>query len=198
MEQAATAPAAEPAAPRSEARERLLETASRLFYEEGINSVGVDRLTREAQVTRATFYRHFPGKDDLVVAYLRTTDAAVRAHVELLRARAGSPRELLLAFAGDVGDLLCRPGFRGCPFINAAAEFADTADPVRAAIEEHRVWMSAFMLDTLRDAGHPAPEAGARQLMMLRDGAMVAGYLADGDDARGTLVEGVERLLPAP
>jgi AcrR family transcriptional regulator len=74
----------------SEARMRVLTTATRIFYAEGIHSVGVDRIVNEAKVTRATFYRHFPGKEDLVLAYLLGADQAIRGQVETAVA-AGRP-----------------------------------------------------------------------------------------------------------
>ncbi len=75
----------------SEARTRLLSTASRLFYAEGLHSVGIDRIIATAGVTRATLYRHFPSKDDLLVAYLTQADEAVRARVGAARSRAPPP-----------------------------------------------------------------------------------------------------------
>ncbi|MCE0762755.1 TetR/AcrR family transcriptional regulator [Pseudonocardia kujensis] len=176
---------------RSEARERLLRTACALFYGEGIRAVGVDRVIGEAAVTRATFYRHFPSKDDLVVAYLRSVDEAVRAIAE------GAPegRERLRAVIGEMGEQACSPGFRGCAFINAAAEYPDPDSRVHRAVAEHRAWLAALFVRELGVAGHPDPEQAAAHLMMLRDGAMVAGYLADAARARETLVRGLEGLL---
>ena len=84
----------------SPARSRLLDTAARLFYTEGIHAVGVDRLVNEAKITRATFYRQFPAKDELVRAYLERTDRATRAKVESLAEQANEPRELINALAG--------------------------------------------------------------------------------------------------
>ncbi|WP_181784359.1 TetR/AcrR family transcriptional regulator [Pseudonocardia pini] len=175
----------------SAARERLLRTASALFYAEGIRAVGVDRVIGEAAVTRATFYRHFPSKDDLVVAYLAGVDGAVRAVAGA--APEGAAR--LRAVVGEMGESLCTAGFRGCAFINAAAEFPDPASPVHRAIAAHRRRLTGVFVHELGVVGHPDPEAAAAQLMMLRDGAMVAGYLADPARARATLLRGLEDLL---
>ncbi|MEU7816949.1 TetR/AcrR family transcriptional regulator [Pseudonocardia sp. NPDC049154] len=179
---------------RSEARDRLLRTASALFYGEGIRAVGVDRVIGEAAVTRATFYRHFPSKDDLVVAYLRSVDEAVRALAG--SAPEGAPR--LRAVIGQMGEQACAAGFRGCAFINAAAEYPDPDSPVHRAVAEHRQWLTALFVRELGVAGHPDPEQAAAHLMMLRDGAMVAGYLADAGRARETLARGLEDLLAQP
>ncbi|MCW0213213.1 MAG: TetR/AcrR family transcriptional regulator [Pseudonocardia sp.] len=185
-----------PVAPRfSEARERLLRTASSLFYAEGIRAVGVDRVISEAGVTRATFYRHFPSKDDLVVAYLNAVDQAVRA---IAGPQATTPPEAaaqLRSIIDSMVETLCGEGFRGCSFINAAAEFPDPLSPVHQAVTGHRRWLADTFVADLRVAGHPDPEGAAAHLMMLRDGAMVAGYLADPQRARATLTRGVDAIL---
>ncbi|WP_345422805.1 helix-turn-helix domain-containing protein [Pseudonocardia xishanensis] len=177
----------------SAARERLLRTASALFYAEGIRAVGVDRVISEAGVTRATFYRHFPSKDDLVVAYLQAVDAAVREVAA--SAPEGGPR--LRAVVGEMGERLCTDGFRGCSFLNAAAEFPDPQSPVHRAVAAHRAWLTGLFVRELELVGHRDPEAGAAHLMMLRDGAMVAGYLADAPRARTTLRRGLDEILAA-
>ncbi|MCA0146956.1 TetR/AcrR family transcriptional regulator [Blastococcus sp. LR1] len=181
----------------SAARERLLRTASETFYAEGIRGVGVDRVISGAGVTRATFYRHFPGKDDLVVAYLTAVHSAVRERVGAVPATAERAAGWLRAFAEGIGDELCGRAFRGCPFINAAAEFPDPEHPVHRAVLAHRRWLDETVRRAFAVAGHPAPSDAARRFLMLRDGAMVAGYLADPRTARATLIAAVEDLLAA-
>jgi AcrR family transcriptional regulator len=178
----------------SKARMRLLRTASALFYAEGIHEVGVDRILHEAEVTRSTFYRHFPGKEDLVLSYIRSVDAAIRRQVGVAEA-AERPRALIEALIDEHTEQICQPGFRGCAFINAAAEYPDPDSPVRQAIEEHRIWMLGAATEAFRRAGHAEPDRAGRRFMLLRDGAMVSGYLHDPETARATLREGVEDLL---
>lgn len=180
----------------SAARDRLLRTASELFYADGVRGVGVERVVAEASVTRATFYRHFAGKEALVVAYIETTDAA-------LRARAGRPPSdapesavaWLTAVTDLVGETLCAPGFRGCAFINAAAEYPDPGSPVRRAVQAHRGWLLGAVTEALRGAGHLDPAEAGRRWMAMRDGAMVGAYLGDPAEARVTLLAGVRDLL---
>jgi AcrR family transcriptional regulator len=179
----------------SQARTRLLRTASEIFYAEGIHDIGVDRILDQAAVTRSTFYRHFPSKEDLVLAYIQATDLAVRETLEQVGGSDLEPRALLRTLSGLMGDQICRPGFRGCAFINAAAEYPDPASPVHRAVLEHRAWLSGTVADALRRAGHADPDRATRHFMMLRDGAMVAGYLHDPQQARETLELGVEGLL---
>jgi AcrR family transcriptional regulator len=179
----------------SPARDRLLATASRTFYGEGIRGVGVDRIVTEAGVTRATFYRHFPAKDDLVVAYLQAVDATVRGRVGDVPGTPEAAAALVRALAAGIGDELCARGFRGCPFINAAAEFPDPASPVQRAVVDHRAWLADTVTRAFATAGHPDPAEASRRFVMLRDGAMVAGYLGDPADARATLLAATEDLL---
>ncbi|HEX4223008.1 MAG TPA: TetR/AcrR family transcriptional regulator [Pseudonocardiaceae bacterium] len=181
----------------SKPRERLLATARRLFYGEGIHSVPVDRLVTEAGVTRATFYRHFPTKEDLVEAYLRATDADLRAAV------AGAldqptPPEAAAALFELIGQTTCAAGFRGCHFINASAEYPDPADPVRVAVAEHRSWFQETVTRLAGQAGHPDPEYAGRVLVLLHDGALSAAELDDPEQVRDTVIRAGHDLLGLP
>jgi len=178
----------------SAARERLLDAASGVFYSEGIHAVGVDRLIAEAGVTRATFYRHFPGKEDLVVAYLDRIDGQLSAMLDR-RAEDADPAGLLRALAGAVADDLCGRQFRGCPFIHAAAEFPNPDSPVHQLVVRHRAALARAVTDAFTALGHPQPGRAARALLTLRDGAQVAGYLESPEVARTVLQEGLETLL---
>ncbi|MFD9130552.1 TetR/AcrR family transcriptional regulator [Kitasatospora sp. NPDC059571] len=179
---------------RSEARERLLETASGLFYAEGVQAVGVDRLIAAAGVTKATFYRHFPGKDELVLAYLQQRDRDIRARFGAAAATVHDPRQTLQLLVDTLADEICGPGFRGCPFINAAAEYPDPGHPVRQAVSEHRRWFRSALAGLAADCGHPEPDTAAGILVLLRDGSMVGGYL-DGEATRGHLRRAATALV---
>jgi AcrR family transcriptional regulator len=179
----------------SEARARLLGTASRLFYAEGLHAVGIDRIVATAEVTRATLYRHFPSKDDLVVAYLTGADEAVRSRMDAARAEAASTDDVVRAVGRAIGDDIARPGFRGCAFLNAAAEYPDRDHPVHRAVIKHRDWFLASMVELFSETGKPDPEPAARHFVMLRDGAMSAGCLTDPAPVVETLLRGIEGLL---
>jgi AcrR family transcriptional regulator len=183
-----------PPAKASEARERLLRTASGIFYAEGIRSVGVDRIVSDSAVTRATFYRHFPGKQDLALAYLQRAHDAIEEGFDALAAT-HAPRALLEAHAQEVAAQIAGPGFRGCAFINAASEFEDAEGPVRRAVAAHRAWYLQALRTAFAGAGHPRAEPAARHYAMLRDGAMVAGCLDDAGAAQRTSLRGVDGLL---
>lgn len=167
------------AAPRvSAVRDRILDVATSRFYAVGIKAVSADRLIAEAGVSKVTFYRHFRTKDDVVEAYLGRVAAQERDRVAQQRDRyPGDSAAVLRWYATEVGILSCAPGFRGCPFINAAAEYADPDHPARLVIDAHRSWLRGQAVDLVEQIGIGDPGPAADILMMLRDGAMISGYL---------------------
>lgn len=177
----------------SQARRRLLDTASRLFYAEGVHAVGIDRVIAEAGVAKATFYKHFPSKDDLVRAYVEEQDQLGRAAAAALADE--PPGTQVVALFARYGDAARDPGYRGCPFINAAAEYPDPASPVRQAIADHRRWLRGLLRDLLAADGHPDPTRTADLLVVLADGLLVSGELDDPARVRALGREAVARLL---
>ncbi|MFJ6982949.1 MULTISPECIES: TetR/AcrR family transcriptional regulator [unclassified Streptomyces] len=180
----------------SEARAKLLDTATRIFYAEGIHSVGVDRIIAEAQGTRATLYRHFKGKEDLVLAYLERADLGIRSQVGAILAEDLPAADTVRAVGRYVAEGIRSPGFRGCAFLNAAAEYPDPAHPVHRAVLAHRQWFLETVTDLMEGAGCAPADAAGRHFVMLRDGAMAAGCLFDPELIGETLLQGVEGLLP--
>jgi len=183
---------------RSAARERLLETARQVFYARGINGISVDEVIVAADVSRATFYRYFPGKDDLVRAYLQEEDRSIRERVDGAAKAAANPSEVLHLLVLGLDEQICGAGFRGCPFINAAAEYPDPAHPVREVVAEHRTWFINAVTELVTAIGHPNPERAARAVVMLRDGAMVGGYLDDPKATGDSLAHAVDAVTRNP
>jgi AcrR family transcriptional regulator len=164
----------------SPAKKRLLDAATELFYAEGIHAVGVDRIIEAAGVTRATMYKKFDGKEGLVLAYLRGEDERLRELFAQAGGGSEDPRVLLdLVITGIEADIRDRHT-RGCPFINAAAEYPD-AGPVRELIAEHRAWFRETLEHLASAARLSEPAEVAASLVLLRDAALVGGYL-DGLD----------------
>ncbi|HTV71377.1 MAG TPA: TetR/AcrR family transcriptional regulator [Rhizobiaceae bacterium] len=175
------------------ARQRLLDTATRLFYKNGIHAVGIDRIIAEAGIAKATFYNHFPSKDDLVVAYIEEQDRLGRAAVAALPKQA--PRKMIGAIMGRIGDAVVGGGWRGCPFLNAASEYPDAASAVRRAIDARRIWYHGILRDLLEADGDPASATTASLLVAMSDGLLESAYLDDPEKIPGLVREGVERLL---
>ncbi|MFJ6533026.1 TetR/AcrR family transcriptional regulator [Microbacterium sp. NPDC091662] len=165
----------------SPGRARLIDAATRLFYEEGIHAVGVDRVIEEAGVTRATLYKQFGGKENLVLAYLAHEDEMLRAMFAEAGATVTDPDVLLDAVVQGIAADIRERHTRGCPFINAAAEYPDADGAVRRLIDEHREWFRSTLRAVAETAGLERPEEVAASLVLLRDAALVGGYL-DGED----------------
>jgi AcrR family transcriptional regulator len=157
----------------SSARERLLAAADRLFYEEGVNSVGIDRVIEEAGVAKASLYSVFGSKEQLVVAYLRGRLERRRERTMNAIAKVDTPRERILTVFDVLDAFIREPGFNGCAFVNASAESSDDS-AIGQAARESLVWSRALFTDLARDLGAASPDALARQLVMLYDGALVA------------------------
>jgi AcrR family transcriptional regulator len=184
------------AARASATRERIIDAATSLFYDEGIRAVSADRVVSAVGINKGTFYRYFPTKDDLVVAYLERRSALERAAADqILGAFPEDPAAAFQAMAAAAGEETCSPGFRGCPFINAAAEYADPTHPVRQAVDEHRRWFKAMIEQQLELLDVADVPLVADALILLRDGAMVSGYLSDPAAVGPTLRRGIQDVL---
>jgi AcrR family transcriptional regulator len=189
-----------PGRPRSDqttpgARARVLTTADRLFYDEGIRVVGVDRLIAEASVTKATFYKHFGAKDTLVLEYLRVRHERAVAELEALVAEAAGGAATVTALVDALVAQLQSPRFRGSAFANAAAEFSDPTHPVRSAVAEHQEWLTDALVDLFKEAGHAMPGDAADDFLLALDGALVGAYCGDAIAASTALRRTAERLL---
>jgi AcrR family transcriptional regulator len=159
------------------ARERILHTAHELFYREGIRATGVDRVIAEAGVTKVTFYRHFPSKNDLVQAFLAFrherwmhwfTDALAR---QTARGRSG-----VQAVAEAMSEWFAQDDFRGCAFINAVVELGGSQPEVAAASQSHKQAMAKAIRGLLPPSRHRKADADA--IAMAVDGAIVRAQYA--------------------
>jgi AcrR family transcriptional regulator len=187
---AATAATAGPA--RLSARDRLLAAANELFYREGVHTVGIDRIILHAGVAKASLYNSFSGKDDLVDAYLRSRHASISDRVSRAVSRYQTPRDQLLAVFEAQHELLTAPDFHGCAFANATAE--TSGDRASQSAAEYRQWLRGLFTDLARQAGAPAPEALARQLHRLWDGASLSGRM-DRDGQAATAARSAAAVL---
>jgi AcrR family transcriptional regulator len=186
-----------PSSPAAPARERILETASALFYARGIRAVGVDLIIAESGVAKATFYKHFPSKDDLVVAYLDRVDAAWSGQLHAAAAAAGpDPADQLVGLFDALGQACRREGYRGCGFINAAAE-ATPGGPVHARTVAHKQAVLGWVTELAGEAGAPDPDGLARSLTLLLDGGLASGALDADPGAPARAAETARSLVRA-
>ncbi|HXL96485.1 MAG TPA: TetR/AcrR family transcriptional regulator [Streptosporangiaceae bacterium] len=155
---------------RPSARERLLAAANELFYNEGVHTVGIDRVIEQAGVAKASLYNTFGSKDELVRAYLEGWHASVTELIMRAVERYDVPRERLLAVFEGQGDLFAQPGYHGCAFARASAE-SHPGDPAERAADAYRGWVRTLLTKLAAQAGVPEPEVLARQLHLLFDGS---------------------------
>lgn len=150
------------------ARDRLLAAADELFYQEGIHSVGIDRIIEQAGVAKASLYKSFRSKDDLVAAYLDSRRRRVTERIEAAVARHTDPREKILAVFDSQLASSARPGFNGCAFANATAE--NHSATVDEATANYRQWFLDLFTGLAREAGASDPAQLGSQLRLLYDG----------------------------
>ena len=175
------------------ARERLLAAADELFYREGVQSVGVDRIVQRAGVAKASLYNLFGSKEELVEAYLDARQAASREQVERALTRFRTPRERLLGVFDAQGQIFTEPDFNGCAHMTASAE-ARHGGPIESATDRYRLWVRTLFADLAREAGAADPEELARQLQLLYDGAGVSARM-DRDPSAATTARAAAAAL---
>jgi AcrR family transcriptional regulator len=182
-------------APVSAARDRILDAAFRLFYARGLRAVGVDTIIAESGVAKATFYKHFPAKDDLVVAYLDRVDGVWTGQLRAAAAAAGpEPADQLVGLFDALRTACRRDGYRGCAFINAAAE-ATPGSAVHDRTVAHKQQVLSWMRDLAEQAGAPDPNRLARTLSLLLDGGLASGALDADPAAAEAAKEAAGRLV---
>ncbi|HEX6231535.1 MAG TPA: TetR/AcrR family transcriptional regulator [Jiangellaceae bacterium] len=180
---------------RDTAEAQVLQTANALFYERGIQAVGMDAIRDAAGVSLKRLYQLFPAKDELVEACLRERDRGVRNTLDRFTANAATPRDRVLAIFDWLDEWFREPDFRGCGFINAFGELGPSSPRVTAAVHDQKVWLHQHIGELVRMAN--GPDWLADQLFILANGAMVtASILGSAEPARQARTA-AEHLLEA-
>jgi AcrR family transcriptional regulator len=155
-----------------------MRVADELFYARGLHAVGIDEIIAKSGAAKATLYAHFPTKDDLIAAYLQQRSDAWRDHLgTALDTYADRPRERIDAIFRVLAEGCGAADFRGCPFINAAAEYPDPRHQARLVVAAQRQWVWGLFRDAARQARLRQPAALADQLVLLYDSALVGSQL---------------------
>ena len=178
------------------AKQRLLQAADELFYNEGIHAVGIDRVIAHAGVAKGSLYYSFAGKDDLVRDYLTErhgkwadrVSAGIEAHTD--------PRERILAVYDVLGALFGEPDYRGCAFMNALAEAAPDSVEAQAATT-FRAWVRTLFLGLAADADAEDPKQLADSLVVLYDGAVTTAQMDKAPQAAQTARHLADLVLDA-
>jgi AcrR family transcriptional regulator len=182
---------------RGSARQRLLDAAEELFYEEGVHTVGIDRVIERAGVAKATLYSVFGSKDELVRAYLERHNMIWRERlISRITARYAEPRERLLGVFDVLGERFTEPDFRGCAFVNASAE-TRPGSLVEQVSDVSRAWLVDLFVDLGRQAGVAEPEPLARQLALLYHGSSLSARMDRDLTAAATARAAAVTLLDA-
>ncbi len=178
------------------ARERLLAAADELFYAEGVQTVGIDRVIEHAGVAKASLYNTFGSKENLVQAYLEGRHQATMDWLRRAVERHSDPKQRLLAVFDAQAELFADPGFHGCAFIAASAEAPD-GGVIQHAADDYRAEILGLFTDLSRDAGASEPAALGRQLHLLFDGAGLAAQMDRDPDVAGAAKAAAALLLDA-
>jgi AcrR family transcriptional regulator len=182
----------------ADVRDKILETASELFYTRGVRAVGVDLVVEKAGVAKTSLYRHFGTKDDLIAAFLEredqdfwsTWDRVADQHADDARAE-------LHAHLGWIGERVGRPNYRGCPQINVAAEFPEAGHPARKVAEAHKREMRRRLKLIAERLKVAAPDELAGQLSVLVNGAFVSSQIFAPGEATALLRRAADALIAA-
>jgi AcrR family transcriptional regulator len=178
------------------ARERILATASELFYREGIRAIGVDTVVERSRVSKTSLYRLFESKDALIAAFAGEQDRLFWAWWDRIEEEhPDDPRALLEALLSGIAKRIARPGYRGCPFLNLATEFPDDNHPGRVVARNNKEEMRARLATIVAKLGAVDPNRTASQMALIVNGAYVTGLMAEPGDLRGDLVDAAMKLL---
>src|ERR1700727_2176379 len=178
------------------ARQRLLAAANELFYAEGVQTVGIDRVVERAGVAKASLYNTFGSKENLVRAYLEGRHEATVDRLRHSVERRSDPRQRLLAVFDAQAEMFAEPSFRGCAFITASAEAPD-GGLIEQAADDYRAEIRSLFTDLAREAGAADPAGLGRQLQLLYDGGGLAARMDRDPDVAVAAKAAAEVLLDA-
>ncbi|HYV38918.1 MAG TPA: TetR/AcrR family transcriptional regulator [Gemmataceae bacterium] len=180
----------------SEAKQRILETADRLFYQDGVRAVGIDRIIAEARVAKMSLYKHFSSKDELILAVLKRREESVLEFFHSAMKRHGNKaKSQLRAFFAALKDFFESPGFRGCPFQNAAVELADPTHPGAEFVRGHKQRFSDFLRGLVEETVGKAAAKVAPAVAILVEGALVTAVIQGNPDAADVARDAALKLV---
>ncbi len=169
---------------RPSARDRILTKASELFYQEGTQKVGIDRIIAESGVAKMSLYNHFKSKDALIAAWLQQRDEHFRAWFqERVEVLAEEPCDRILAIFDVLAEWFNQPDFRGCAFINSTVELVDPEHPGYQVAIQHQVAIANYVLELATAAELKNPDTLTQQLLILIEGAIVVSMMQGNADA---------------
>lgn len=164
-------------------RDELVQKALQAFYRNGFHATGMDMLVAETGISKTSMYKHFRTKEDLILAVLRLRDERFRNWLyRRMEELADTPREQLVAMFDALKEWFGEPGYKGCMFIKASAEYQDGNHPIHKQSADHKRMLESHITELARRAGLSDPSAIARQLLLLKEGAIVTAHLGHTND----------------
>lgn len=168
-------------------RDELVQKALASFYKGGFHAIGMDRLAKETGVSKTAIYKHFRTKEDLILATLRLRDEQFRNWLQRrVEALAADPKDQLLVIFDALREWFEEPGFRSCMFIKASSEYPDSNHPIHATSAEHKNLLAIYFGQIAKKAGFTDYEGLARQLLVIKEGAIVLAHLHDHNEVAST------------
>jgi len=180
----------------NETRDIILDVAEKLIYKSGIAATGMDLLVKTAGVSRKSVYRYFANKDDLIVAALKRRDERWMHWFSSEVDKAPTPAARLLNLFTVLKGWFDSEGFRGCAFINTSGETGDPLDPVRQVAKMHKQKLLDYVTRLCVEQGVGNPDALARQLLILIDGAITVALVMGDHSAADHAQDMLKMLLP--
>ena len=182
----------------TDVRDKILETASELFYKQGVRAVGVDLVVEKAGVAKTSLYRHFGTKDDLIAAFLEREDQDFWGQWDrVTEQHRDDARAELNAQLGWIGERVGRLNYRGCPQINVAAEFPEADHPARKVAEAHKREMRRRLRGIAERLDVAMPNELAGQLSVLINGAFVSSQIFEPGEATPLLRRAADAMISA-
>lgn len=179
-------------------RDKILETASKLFYKQGVRAVGVDLVVEKAGVAKTSLYYHFGTKDELVAAFLKREDQAFWSQWDrVAEQHADNAKAELDAHLGWIGERVGHLNYRGCPQINVAAEFPEADHPARKVAKAHKREMRRRLMLIAERLNAASPDELGGQLSVLINGAFVSTQIFEPGEATPLLRRAADALVSA-
>ena len=179
-------------------RDELVKRATQVFYQRGFHATGMDTLVAETGVSKTAMYKHFRTKEDLILAVLRFRDETLRNWLfRRMEELADTPLGQLRALFDALGEWMAEPGFQGCMFIKASSEFQSAEHPIHQQSAEHKRLLKRHFSALAKAAGAEDPNQLANQLLLLKEGAIVAAHMKTSQNPALDAKQAAEVLLLA-
>ncbi len=179
-------------------RDELVHKALQAFYRNGFHATGMDMLVDETGISKTSMYKHFRTKEDLILAVLRLRDEHFRNGLyRRMEDLAGTPQDQLIAMFDTLDEWFGEPGYKGCMFIKASSEYQDANHVIHQQSADHKRMLERHIADLAEKAGLANPGLLARQLLLLKEGAIVTAHLGHTDNPAKDAKAAAARLLDA-